>query len=214
MRNCCDAWTCASRDDQRAQPPQGEIQHAHSACCALRPRANPCSGGGDSGPAGDQQPTAQATAEALNGADIEFLQMMIPHHRQATEMAEMVASNTERAELRQLADEIASTQSAEIEQMNGLLESAGESPDGMDMGGEMPGMMGDAAMSELEGLQGQAFDPVFVDMMTEHHVGAVEMAEGVLADGENAEVRALAEDIIAAQRAEIDQMEQWRQTWS
>jgi len=154
---------------------------------------------------------------ALNEADVTFLQMMVPHHEQANEMAEMVEASTDRPELAELAATILSTQTAEIEQMNGLLEAAGEDPamGGMDMGGmEMPGMMDESQMAELMGLRDQAFDLAFVDMMTEHHTGAIEMAQTVLADGENPEVAQLAQEIVDAQQAEIEQMAQWREQWA
>ena len=152
---------------------------------------------------------------ALNEADVTFLQMMVSHHEQANEMAEMVEGSTDRPELAELASTILSTQTAEIEQMNGLLEAAGEDPEmgGMDMG-SMPGMMDDSQMTELMSLRDQAFDLAFLDMMTEHHTGAIEMAQTVLADGENPEVAQLAQEIIDAQQTEIDQMAQWQEQWA
>ena len=152
---------------------------------------------------------------ALNEADVTFLQMMIPHHEQANEMAEMAEGATERPELAELAATILSTQTAEIEQMNGLLEAAGEDAGmgGMDMS-SMPGMMDEAQMAELMQLRDVAFDLAFIDRMTEHHSGAIEMAETVLADGENPEVGQLAQEIIDAQQTEIDQMAQWQEQWA
>jgi len=79
---------------------------------------------------------------------------------------------------------------------------------------DMPGMMDEGRMVALEDLQGQGFDLAFIETMSEHHEGAIEMAETVLAEGENAEVAQVAESIIEAQRAEIDQMRQWQQDWA
>ena len=42
--------------------------------------------------------------------------------------------------------------------------------------------------------------------MIAHHKGAVAMAEDVLSDGKNPETRKLAEEIIANQQAEIDEL--------
>lgn len=57
------------------------------------------------------------------------------------------------------------------------------------------------------------YDAFFIDSMIEHHQGAVEMAEQALAQAEQPELRALAESILADQKAEIAQMQSWRQTW-
>jgi uncharacterized protein (DUF305 family) len=57
------------------------------------------------------------------------------------------------------------------------------------------------------------FDLRFVDAMIPHHQGAVEMAQEVLAKSQRPEMKKLAQDIIAAQKREINQMKQWRKAW-
>jgi uncharacterized protein (DUF305 family) len=164
---------------------------------------------------GDEQGTAPATA-APNDADVTFTQNMIPHHQQAIEMAKLIQARTTRAELRELADGIATSQGQEITQMEGWLQRWGEaSPGGMDHDAmQMPGMMSDADMQRLMDLEGAKFDLAFLDMMTAHHQGAIEMANTELRDGSLPEVKDLARRIIDAQQTEIDQLEQWKQDWS
>ena len=164
-------------------------------------------------------PTDGATPSgSFNDADIEFIQGMMPHHEQATEMAMLVEERTERDELREFAAKIIDDQTGEIDEMRAMLAAAGADEDGgmggMDTGGDDGGMMDDSEMAELEGLSGDEFDVAFLDAMTRHHQGAIEMAQQVLEDGENPQVAELANRIIEAQQAEIEQMAAWREEWA
>lgn len=78
--------------------------------------------------------------------------------------------------------------------------------DGMDSM-EMGGMMSEDQMSELEDATGAEFDAMFLEMMIEHHEGAIAMAQDQVDDGKNAEAIALAEAIIEAQQGEIETMQ-------
>ena len=73
------------------------------------------------------------------------------------------------------------------------------------------GMMSDADMEMMESTD--MFDQMFIDMMIEHHQSAIDMAEEIQTTTERPELQQLSEDIISSQRAEIDQMEQWRSEW-
>ncbi len=164
-----------------------------------------------------------ASGGAYNEADVAFLSDMVPHHEQAVEMAALVADRSERPELEELAATITETQAAEIATMKGMLSAAGGEAAGGhgDSHGDshddemaMEGMAGSAELDELRSLSGNAFDLRFLELMTAHHEGAVKAAEQVQADGKNPDVAALAEEIAAAQRAEIEQMTAWQGEWS
>lgn len=73
--------------------------------------------------------------------------------------------------------------------------------------GDMPGH----SMSDMDA--DAPFDAAFIDSMIEHHRGAIRMAEQALGEAEHPELRAMAEEIIDAQVAEISEMESWRAEW-
>lgn len=143
-------------------------------------------------------------------ADVTFAQQMIPHHEQAVEMSELALDPAREASepVRDLAGGIGDAQEPEIETMQGWLEdwdAKAEDHGDHDMGG-MSGMMSDEQMSALAAATGTDFDRMWLQMMIEHHEGAVEMAETEVADGQDSRAKALARAIIDAQRAEITEM--------
>ena len=157
----------------------------------------------------DAGSSASQSAE-FNDADVTFAQGMIVHHEGALEMAQMADGRAQDPRVLDLADRIEAAQDPEIQTMTGWLEDWGQptSADesgGMDMEGGMGGMNMD--MSGLEAASGAEFDRMWLEMMTEHHRGAVDMAETEIADGQNADAIALAEQIVESQSAEIDEME-------
>jgi uncharacterized protein (DUF305 family) len=84
----------------------------------------------------------------------------------------------------------------------------GDGMDGSDDGPGMPGMMSPGDMSDLKDASGTGFDEMFLEMMVEHHEGAIEMALVEQADGENPQAIDLAKDIEAAQTDEIATMKE------
>ena len=62
-------------------------------------------------------------------------------------------------------------------------------------------------MSELASATGPAFDRAFLEMMIEHHRGAIAMAEREMENGKHPDAMELAGEIASAQTAEIEEME-------
>ncbi|MFF6833304.1 DUF305 domain-containing protein [Streptomyces sp. NPDC012438] len=178
-----------------------------------------CGDDGNSG-ATSAPPPATASAPATvpagehNQADVTFAQGMIPHHRQAILMSEMVQAHASSDEVKALAEKIKKAQEPEIATMTAWLKAWGEKvPTGMDGmdggdhdGSGMPGMMDNQRMDQLRGASGTVFDTMFLTMMIQHHEGAVEMAKTEKAQGAYGPAKTLADDIITSQTAEIAQM--------
>ena len=182
-------------------------------------------------------PTAPANGSVsvnptFNSADTMFARMMIPHHEQAVEMADLAETKATDPHIRQLATKISTGQQAEIATMKGWLAAWGQPttmpscpgmhcmpsgtmphdtmPSGMMPSGmpEMPGMMSGADMAKLKAATGTDFDKQFLQMMITHHQGAIMMARAELAHGTNPDAKALAGRIVQTQQAEIVAMQQ------
>lgn len=142
-----------------------------------------------------------------NSADVEFATMMIPHHAQAVEMADLVPSRTQNAWLLGFAQQIKDAQQPEIDQLTEALKAWDEPVPDEHAEHQMDGMMTAEQMTHLESLSGDAFDREWITLMIAHHRGAVAMAQTELDKGENPEMRGLAQEIIDSQQAEITEME-------
>lgn len=155
---------------------------------------------------------AGLTGPTSTAADVEFVQMMIPHHEQALEMTALVPSRTTRDDLPLLAERIEVSQQDEIAQMRRWLGDSGELADahaGHSQEHLMPGMLTPDEMAHLEDARGAEFDELFLQYMIRHHEGAVLMVEELLTGGEGGQepqVFQLAQHIDADQRVEISRM--------
>jgi len=152
----------------------------------------------------------ESSDAAHNDADVAFAQGMIPHHQQAVEMAQLAEGRAEDPAVLDLAGRIEAAQAPEIEQLTAWLEEWGEDPAGMEGMEGMEGMdsatMSTEDMEALEAASGPEFDRMFLEMMIEHHEGAIAMAETEIESGEFPDAVAMAEEIVATQQAEIDEM--------
>lgn len=75
------------------------------------------------------------------------------------------------------------------------------------------GMTMDQMVGMLHGKTGDDFDRAFIEGMIEHHQGAIDMARLATQSAKHEEIRALSEQIITAQEAEIKQMREWQRAW-
>ncbi len=148
-------------------------------------------------------------------ADVRFMQGMISHHAQALEMTGLLATRTEREVMRQLAKRIELSQEDEIRMMQEWLRARGQKVTEVDAHHAhdarlMPGMLTTEEMSRLEQSRGIEFDRLFLDLMIEHHRGALTMVEELLAQrgaAQDSQLFAFTSDITSDQSMEIDRMD-------
>jgi uncharacterized protein (DUF305 family) len=136
-------------------------------------------------------------------------------------MAQMAETQASTQQVKDLAKRIEAAQSPEIDEMTSWLNAWGEpvspsntmgnmdhSSGSMSSGSMGSGAMGmtDEQMNQLMGAQGTDFDRMFLEMMTIHHQGAIEMAKTEQANGSNPQAKALAHSIETSQTAEVAEM--------
>ena len=153
-------------------------------------------------------------------ADARFMQMMIPHHQQATEMTQLVDGRTSNPDIVKIAGRIDAGQGDEIAFMRDWLSSRGLPATMQHTAANMGGMthaehmaaMGMATpeqMKRLASLQGTAFDALFLELMIRHHQGAIRMVDDLLDQPGTAYDPVMFEfvnDIKVEQQGEIDRM--------
>ena len=153
-------------------------------------------------------------AGQVDGADVMFAQMMIPHHEQAVEMSTLAETRASDPFIKQLAADIKAAQQPEIDQMSGWLDEWGAPVmNGMDAmsahgGHGMAGMLSDEELDALAAATGAEFDRLYAEGMIAHHEGAIQMAEPV-SDSSDPRVADLANAIITAQEREIALMREF-----
>ncbi len=143
--------------------------------------------------------------------DRDFIDMMVPHHQAAVDMAKVGQAHAEHTELKTLADAIVKAQDGEIAQMKGWRKAwYGSDQIGTAMGGHpMAGM--DVNLEQLAAAK--PFDRAFIDAMLPHHQSAITLAQEAQTRAQHRELRDLTGRIIADQQREIDQMRAWRAQW-
>jgi uncharacterized protein (DUF305 family) len=162
----------------------------------------------------------RAGSQMMGQIDSHFIEQMIPHHEDAITMAKLALTRAEHGEIKTLGNNIIQSQSAEIDQMKkwyalwfgqevGGTKSAVGHGGGMMMSGGMMGNETDAKTLE----NAKPFDKEFIKEMIPHHQMAVMMAQMLARSTSRPEMKQLAEDIIAAQTKEINEMREWYNTW-
>jgi uncharacterized protein (DUF305 family) len=184
-------------------------------------------------PSGQTTPNQQGM---MGQVDQHFITMMIPHHEQAVQMADLALTRAKHPEIKQLAQAIKKDQVGEIQQMRTWYKAwYGKEVPAMAMNrqqmmrmhqstigqGSNQGMMQMSMNHDMKGMEvdlealknATDFDKEFIRQMIPHHQMAVKMGQMVFSKTTKPEIRKLAQSIIKTQTAQISQMQQWYQAW-
>lgn len=195
-------------------------------CLAASPQTPPIFQPGAPG-----QPSRVISADASVGLsrtgftadDVRFMQHMLVHHAQAVEMVELLRAHGADPTVRQLGERIALGQAAEMEQMRDWLAAREQPETAPDLHAGhgahaaaaadtplMPGMLSPARMRALAAARGRAFDRLFLEGMIDHHQGALDMVDALMAEpdaGEDPLLSDFLSSVVADQSAEILRMQ-------
>lgn len=155
--------------------------------------------------------------------DQMYIDMMIAHHGGIIGLAGVAQNEVQDPRLQEIAKTIIEVQSAEREELSALRAGWYGSPEPAAMDDMMMGMMMEAmpGMGSSEEMmmqmdptaQVQAFcaaedkDVAFIDMTIAHHQMAIDSSEIALEQAVHPELKTIAENVISAQQAEIDELE-------
>lgn len=184
--------------------------------------------GSDDDGSGNDTATEVSTTEH-NDADVDFASDMIQHHAQALSMVDLTLDRDLDPEAQQLAEHIRAAQGPEVETLADWLTNWGEEVpetmrdhtnaghdsddlsgdmDGMDNSdSDLPGMISADDLQALEDAPDSAFQAMWLDMMIEHHEGAVEMAKTETEHGQFKPAVDLANTIVTSQTEQADTMQ-------
>lgn len=157
--------------------------------------------------------TGSTTSTSVNPVDADFVSMMIPHHQQALVMSQMAPSRSNDQNLLALASQIEVEQGLEISMMqawqswNGLEVTDAEQAyqdvlqDPMML--EDMGMATPEQLDALSAAQGTEFDVLYLQLMIQHHEGALDMIVEVLSHGSDQTLMWWANDMFVTQQSQI-----------
>ncbi len=159
--------------------------------------------------------------------DQQFIDMMVPHHMSAVEMAKIAQTRGEHPEIKTLAGNIIADQNKEIGQMQQWRKAwfGSDQTPAMDQMPMLPGlpasdmknMSANGTMNMMTDINtlktATPFDKAFITAMIPHHQSAIDAAKLAKDKGEHQEIKTLAGNIITSQQKEIDQMQQWLKAW-
>lgn len=166
-----------------------------------------------------------STPEMMQEVEFDqmYVDMMLPHHESIVVLAEVALPLLEDPRLQEMAQTIIDTQSAEQAELRDLREEWYGSPDPapmdemmMDMMMEaMPGMGSAEEQMNIMSAEWQVqtfcasdnYDLAFIEQTIPHHQMAIDSSEIAVEQAVHPELVEIAEEVITAQQAEIEELE-------
>jgi uncharacterized protein (DUF305 family) len=159
---------------------------------------------------------APSAAQAHNSADITFAQNMMPCHKQAIQMSDIVLTKQGiDPRVVQVANQIKAAEDADIQRMQSWL-SQWQQPTtpmmpsptaGMPAMQGMAGMMSPEQMTALQNALGADASKQFLTMMIQNHQHAIMLAQSEIGSGQYPPTVAMAHSIATSEQQEVNTMQ-------
>ena len=152
-------------------------------------------------------PQAAADSHEASATDVRFATMMVRHHQMGIELTQMAIDKTTNPEIRELAQREQESQRSQLPTLEAIAAS-GSQPHEQ----EEPLMtFNDQQMAELQSLSGEAFDKMWLDVFSSHHMAAIMMADTALPGAAAEEARAVQQEIHDGQLEAVSEMNRLRE---
>lgn len=142
------------------------------------------------------------TTNVEAGADAKFIDHMVPHHRDAIHMADMVIKDGSDQKLKDMAQKMRADQQSDIDKMQSIRQNLSD-PETEPEKEEMP-----VPMDSMMTLKGKDLDKAFLENMIPHHRQAIEMADEHQDEMNSVELKQMAQKMTETHRTEIEQMDE------
>lgn len=145
--------------------------------------------------------------KSTGNPDNDFAAMMKAHHMSAIEAAQAEVANGSDATIKPMAQKMLEDQQREVAELNTFLSGHKAHGGGEAFYKEAMNLMNNSNMNmDMSG----SVDRQFVNMMIPHHQGAIDMSRAYLKSGAHEpQLKTMANNIIASQQKEIDQLQKW-----
>ena len=140
---------------------------------------------------------------AMSPAESAFIAQMTPHHRLGIRMNEIAALKANDVRLRRMVFEMAGYHHTDIEHLDHW-----SNHHGIDPAVDYPGLIDEPTLLTLEATTGLSFDIAWLEVMIEHHEGALQIAQTVLKSQPRNELATMATRSIEIQSGEINAMQE------
>lgn len=190
--------------NKEPEPDATEATPAYSS-----PAPNVVQPGAPGEPSKKVDPNATPVAVQAVDADVQFMQKMIGHHNQAVVMTGWVPDRTSSTSIRLMAKRMEVSQKDEMDLMKAWLKKQGVALDEhAHSATDMPGMLTPDQLEQLQGASGKDFDKLFLESMTRHHQGALQMVADLYnaGGGNETEIQQFAMHVDSDQSIEIQRM--------